>query len=58
MLADLKTNFGSRLPEGLFQFAVPCSPAFLPESDNSFLYFSLASIVSRISSSTSFLGRE
>ena len=38
--------------------AVPCSPAARPESDNSFLYFSLASIVSLISSSTSARGRE
>lgn len=37
---------------------IPCSPAARPESESSFLYFSDASMVSRISSSTSLRGRE
>ena len=37
---------------------IPCSPEGFPEAESSRLYFSLASIVSRISASTSERGRE
>ncbi len=48
--ADLKTNFEASL--------IPCFSDCLPVSDNSFLYFSEASMVSLISASTSARGRE
>ncbi len=51
---DLKRKLGISRGARL----VPCSPAARPESERSFLYFSLASIVSRISSSTTERGRE